>query len=193
MNVSGSSSSDFQMPEPGTYVAPCIKLVDLGTGEYQGKPRRQIAVEWELPTELIEGGEWDGQPMTVRSFYSRTLFEGSNLRRDLVNWRGKDFSPEELDCFNLSAILGAPCMLTLSATETGRRKVTAVSKLMKGTSVPPQVNPSVEFDLEDFSPDTYAGLSSWFQDTIAKSPEYKAVTAGARATAAAPGDDVAPW
>ena len=39
MNVSGTSSSDFQMPEPGTYVARCIKLVDLGTGEYQGKPR----------------------------------------------------------------------------------------------------------------------------------------------------------
>ena len=146
-----------------------------------------------MPTELIEGGEWDGQPMTVRSFYSRTLFEGSNLRRDLVNWRGKDFSPEELDCFNLSAILGAPCMLTLSATDTGRRKVTAVSKLMKGTSVPPQVNPSVEFDLEDFSPDTYAGLSSWFQTRSPRARSTKRSPTGARATAAATGDDVAPW
>jgi hypothetical protein len=200
MKVSGSQGSDFQMPEPGTYVARCIKLVDLGTqyGEYQGKPtaRRQVVLEWELPTELIVGGEWDGSPMTVRKFYTRSLFESSTLRHDLMNWRGRDFTPEELECFDLEAIMGAPCQLTLSATDNGRRKITAVSKLMKGAVVPKQANPSLVFDLDAYDADTYEGLSVWFKETIAKSPEYGAVLEGgapAESSRAAASDDQPPF
>jgi hypothetical protein len=195
MKVSGSNNSDFQMPEPGTYVARCIKLVDLGTqsGEYQGKPtaRRQVVIEWELPTELIVGGEWDGMPMTVRKFYTRTLFETATLRHDLMNWRGRDFTVEELDDFELENILGAPCMLTLSATDTGRRKITAVSQLMKGATVPKQITPSLVFDLDAFNAATYDGLSDWFKETIAKSPEYQKVSSGCAAAPVGTVDDPA--
>ena len=44
--MKGTNGGDFQMPEPGTYLARCFRIVDIGTqyGEYQGKPtaRRQI-------------------------------------------------------------------------------------------------------------------------------------------------------
>jgi hypothetical protein len=193
MKVKGDSGGDFQRPDPGTYLARCVRIIDLGTqsGEYQGKPtsKRQVVIGWELPTELIPTGEYAGQPFLVTKFYTASLNEKATLRHDLVNWRTRDFTEEELDGFDLANILGKPCLVTLSPTEKGSVKVTGVTAPPRGTTVPAQVNPSVNFDLEDFDPNTYAHLSEWFQNTIAQSPEFEAATHGApRATDEGPFD-----
>lgn len=189
MKVKGNDGGDFQRPDPGTYLARCIKVIDLGTqtSEYQGRPnsRRQVVLVWELPAELIETGDYAGQPFTVSKFYTASLNEKANLRHDLVNWRGRDFTEQELDGFELGNILGVPCLVTLTATENGRVKVTGVTSPPKGTKVPKQVNESVMFSLEpeEFDPAIYEGLSDWFKETIAQSPEYREVANGQAAPA----------
>ena len=183
MKVKGNGGGDFQKVEPGTHLATCIKVVDIGTqyGEYQGKPtaRRQVILEWELPNELVESGEAAGQPLTIRKFYTASLNEKATLRHDLVNWRGRDFTPEELNGFELSNVLGIPCLVTVTETDSGGRKITGVTKPPKGTKMPQQVNPSVSFDLDEFDGAVYQSLSEWLQETIAKSPEYAEILAAA--------------
>ena len=184
MKVKGNDGGDFQRPEPGTYLARCIKVIDLGTqtNEYQGKTssRRQVVIMRELPTELIPEGDSAGQPFVVSKFYTASLNEKANLRHDLVNWRGREFTIAELDGFELGNILGVPCLVTYTDTENGKRKVTGVTAPPKGTTVPKQVNPSVMFSLEpeEFDPSIYEGLSDWFKETIAQSPEFEKATKG---------------
>jgi len=138
--------------DEGTYVARCFRIADVGTqhGEYQGRAteRRQIIVSWELPTELLEEGEWAGKPKAVHSFYTLSLHKKANLRHDLENWRGRAFTAEELEGFEVGTILGASCLVTITHTESGRAKVSGVTALPKGMEVPPAVNDEIFFDLD---------------------------------------------
>ena len=56
-------SSVPQIPA-GTYQARCFRIVDIGTQhtQYEGEEqiRRQLVMSWELPTKIIEEGEWAG-------------------------------------------------------------------------------------------------------------------------------------
>ena len=82
----------FEQAPVGAHPARCIKLIDIGThhGEYEGVPnvRHQIIVGWELPGELIQTGDYAGQPFTVSEFYTLSLGEKSKLRPMLESWRG---------------------------------------------------------------------------------------------------------
>jgi hypothetical protein len=77
-------------------------------------------------------------------------------------------------------VLGKACLITITTNENGKSKVTGVTALPKGTTVPDQVNASVNFSLEpdEFDPTVYQGLSDWFKETIAQSPEYAEIMSG---------------
>jgi hypothetical protein len=179
MQFKDSGGGDFEQPPIGTHVARCVKMIDIGTqkGEYQGLAtfKRQVIIGWELPNELMTTGELAGKPFGVSKFYTASLSEKANLRQDLKNWRGRDFTPEELGGFDAKNILGKPCMLSLTATDKGRIKVTGVMALPKGTQVPDQVNPTLYFSLEDgeFDQAVFDSLSDGYKKMITVSPEYQ--------------------
>ena len=145
MLLKESGSAEFEQPPVGTHVARCIKLIDIGTqeGEYQGKAtrKRQIIIGWELGNELMSEGEYAGKPFSVSKFYTMSLGEKANLRKDLSNWRGRDFTPEELAGFEAKNLLGKCCMVSLTENDKGRARVTGVMALPRGMSQPAQVNP----------------------------------------------------
>jgi hypothetical protein len=153
MRVSDTGGGDFEQAPVGTEAARCIKLIDIGTqeGEYQGAPthRRQVIVSWELPNSLMSQGEQSGKPFVVSKFYTASLGEKANLRKDLVNWRGREFTVEELAGFEMKNILGKPCMLSITANDKGKSRVGAVMALPKGMSVPEAVNSLFYFSLDD--------------------------------------------
>lgn len=170
-----TGGGDFQQAPIGTHVARCIRLIDLGTqaGEWQGKPnsRNQVLVMWELPNETLEI-EGVAKPFIVSKFYTNSLGEKANLRHDLVQWRGRDFSPEELGKFDLQSILGAPCMISIVANDKGKHKVGGVMKMPKGQQAPEAKNPLLAFWLDEFNQATFDGLSDGLKKIIQKSPEY---------------------
>lgn len=182
MKWKDSGGTDFEQPPIGTHVARCIKLIDIGTqqGEYQGKAtyRRQVIIGWELPNELMSEGEHAGKPFTVSRFYTASLGEKANLRADLKNWRGRDFTDEELAGFEAKNILGKPCMLSVTLNDKGKARVTGVMALPKGTPVPDQFNESLFFSLEhaDFKPEVFEALSEGYKKMIRVSPEYMELT-----------------
>ncbi len=178
MRVSDSGGGDFEQAPAGTHIGRCYRLIDLGTqfGEYQGKPNaaRKIVVAWELPNALMTEGDYAGKPFTVAKWYTASIGEKANLRKDLVNWRGRDFTEDELRGFEVKKLLGVPCMLSLTPNDKGKIRVTGIMKPPQGSTCPPQVNASVYFSLErdEFNQATFDGLAEYWQNEIKKSPEW---------------------
>ena len=176
MKWTDSGGHDFEQPPVGAHVAICTKVIDIGTqeGEYQGKKnfKRQSIIGWELPNELITEGDYAGKPFTVSRFYTSSLSEKANLRADLVSWRGREFTEQELQGFESKNILGKPCMLSIVMSEKGRARVKGVMALPKGSSVPPQVNPSIYFSLDEFDQKVFDSLTDGIKNLIMQSPEY---------------------
>jgi hypothetical protein len=176
--IAKNNGGDFKSVEPGTYLAICYGVIDIGThhSEWQGKPvvRRQCILQWELPTETFEV---DGQqkPMIISRFYTLSLSEKSNLRPDLEAWRGRPFTQEELDGFDLKNVLGRPCMVSVVKNDKGKTVVQSVSKVMKGLNVPPQFNKPVLFSLDDYDDNVFTGLPEGFKKLIQESDEFKAL------------------
>lgn len=175
--ASDTGGGDFKQAPEGNHVARCIGIVDIGThhGEYQGAPtvRNQVIVRWELP---FENEEFDGQqkPLIVSKFYTNSLSEKANLRKDLESWRARAFSVEELMRFDLMGILGKPCTVSVVHNEKGKAKVVSVAGVPKGTTCPPQFNPSSSFWIDEWDDNAFEALPEGFRRLIQDSDEYKA-------------------
>lgn len=167
-----TGGGDFQQAPTGTHPAICVQIVDIGTqhSEYQGKPtaRNQIIVRWELPHEQMD----DGQPFIVSRFYTNSLSEKANLRADLEGWRGRKFTEEELNGFDLQNILGKPCLISIISNEKGKSIVNSVMALPKGSTVPKPHNKPHAFWIDEWDDEAFAELPKGFQDLIRKSDEY---------------------
>jgi len=178
MKISDSGSSDFQQAPIGNHPARCFKIIDIGTqeGEWQGKSlaRRQIVVFWELCNELMETKEGKKAPFQVSKWYTASLNEKATLRADLVNWRGRQFTQEELMGFDIQNIIGKPCLVSVVHNENGKAKVSAVSALPKGMEVPPQANPSFYLSLEpdEFDRAKFDSLHDFWKGKIQDTPEW---------------------
>lgn len=170
------SGSNFEQAPLGTHIARCIGLIDVGThtSDWKGSPirRRQVIIKWELPMELRE----DGQPFIASEFYTMSLSDKANLRHALINWRGRDFTPEELRGFELKNILDKGCQITITQSETGKQKVTGVAGLPKGVELAPRHNDLLYFDLDDFDQAVYTELTDGLKKLIDTSEEYQALT-----------------
>ncbi len=171
---------NFEDPPVGTHLARCVAIIDLGTqkGEYMGeaKIRRETVIRWELPNAAMA----DGRPFVVLKFYTASLGEKANLRRDLVNWRGKEFNAEELMGFDEANLLDKCCMLSITQNDKGKVRVTGVMALPKGTTVPPRVNPLVYLSLtkDRYDASVFEALSDYFTGRIMLSPEWAELQAG---------------
>lgn len=180
MKWQNNGGGDFEQPPIGTHVARCIKVIDIGTqkGEYQGQAtsKRQCIIGFELPDELMTTGDYAGKPFTVSKFYTASLHEKSTLRKDLANWRGRDFTEQELTGFESKNIIDKPCLLSLTANDKGRTKITGVMALPKGSQVGARVNDITYFSLDDFNQEAFDALGDGIKKLIMQSPEYKHAT-----------------
>ena len=159
--ASDSGGSDYEyVPVPeGMHDAICYKLVDAGTNwnEFQGEKNKQhsVFVWWELPKTRTE----DDRPMSVFKEYRLSLHEQAALRRDLQAWRNNQFTPSELESFDLTAIVGVSCKISVGRTSGGKDKVTGVYCADGGPKKAATENDQIIFDLEDYI-DEFIGKSS---------------------------------
>jgi hypothetical protein len=109
---------NFKKVNPGTYVARCFSMIEIGTipVEYKGQVKKQkkVMFTWELPDELEVFKEENGpEPFAVSKTYTLSLYDGSNLRHDLDSWRGVAFTDKEAESFDVTKLLGVPCLLSV--------------------------------------------------------------------------------
>lgn len=180
--IVSSSGGDFKPIPEGTYVATCVRLIDLGTqvSTYKGVDslRRKVLVAWEVPDQMVE---FDGEqrPALVMQRYTASLHDKAVLRQHLEAWRGRRFTADELRGFDLKNVLGKPCQLQILHSEDGAyANVAAIMAVPKGLETPKPHHPLIHFSLDEdeFSEGVYDGLSDKLKSQIATSPEYKART-----------------
>lgn len=175
----------------GTQHGICIAVIDIGTqpsSNPQFKPRPKVIITWELPNEKITVTK-DGSSMelnrVISATYTNTLASKGNLRPDLASWRGRDFTEAELESFELGALIGANCLLSVVHNKKDTKtyaNVASISPLMKGMPKLKPDNPTVHFDLDVFLasdakelPDT---LHNWIKDKIVQSAEWQRAKSG---------------
>jgi hypothetical protein len=169
------NSGSFENAPTGTHIARCVGLIGIGTheSEYNGQTRMRntIIATWELPHELMS----DGRPFTISQWYTRSLSDKANLRQDLVNWRGRDFTSQELNEFDLRNVLDKGCQVVVSENDKGRVKVTGIAGLPKGIELPERVNDLRYFDIEEFDESEFEKLSERMQAMVKESVEYQEI------------------
>lgn len=187
LNASEGSTSTFKPVPVGSHAARCVAVIDLGTQtvDFQGETKYQhkVTLTFEAYAE-DENGELlldsETRPLQISKRYTLSLHERAGLRRDLNSWRGRPFTSEELQSFDLRKILGAPCMLSVAQGESNGRTysniaaiVAAPAAVKKGMLA--QVAPSRSFDLDAPDWTVFAEIGPWLQKTIAASPEYQSL------------------
>jgi hypothetical protein len=97
-------------PAPeGLHQAVCVDVVDLGLVEGPWGAKPTVEIRWELDLTHEE----TGRPFLVSKRFTLTLNEKGNLRPMLEAWRGRKFTPQELEGFDLERLLGVSCQLQL--------------------------------------------------------------------------------
>jgi hypothetical protein len=175
---------------PGTHLAVCYRIVDMGTQPDTGfGEKHKLSIAWEVPGETI-AVEGKQMPMTISKTYALSMNPKATLRKDLAAWRGRDFNKEELAGFNMNAILGKACLITVEAGENGRSRVGTVAAVMKGMTPPKAVHPLVEYSITDGKNETYKALPEWLRKACDACIEWTNPTPKAAAVEAQ-ADDVA--
>lgn len=124
----------------GSHHAVVHSVHDLGLqkNSYLGeiKMQRQVVVVFEIVDEQIPDGDFKGKNHVVSKRYTKSLGDKANLRLDLKNWRGKDFTNEEISKFDLESIVGKNCIISVThkTTKKGNTWVNigSIAKLMPG-------------------------------------------------------------
>ena len=159
--------------QSGEYPAVCYGFIDLGDqfGKYGWQTK--LALLWEI---MDDSG---GMPQTVDKIYTFSLGRGSALRRDLSSWRDRDFTHEELSGgFDLTTVVGAPCMLTISNKQRTNgyvyTNVDAVKPLPVTMDAREPRRRRIIFDLDTDDLSLLDLVPPRFAKMIKTSPQYKA-------------------
>ena len=185
MATDNGGGGDFSPMPSGNHVAICNMVVDLGkqrvvSQQYGEKIKHQVYIRWETPHERLAWTDRDGVeregPRVIGKSYTVSLHENAALRGDLENWRGRAFTKEELAGFDISKLLGVPCMVNVIHQERNGKtyaNVNGIGAFPKGMD-----RPNTEVGLLLFDEDNranYDQLPEWLQkkvDEQVKEPKF---------------------
>ena len=182
-----SGGSNFEPAPSGLHVARCYQLIDIGTqksdGQYGAKDQHKIRIGFELFAEDDEGRPIvkmvndKPMPLTIGKTYTLSLREKSGLRRDLSAWRGRAFTDDEANGFDVSRLLGAYAYVNITHTERDGKVFANIASIaplpgsMKNNK-PAPVHQNQLFDLDNRDMTVFAALSPKMQEFIMGSKEW---------------------
>lgn len=143
MAIVAKAGASYTPCPAGSHAAICVDVVDLGIVKtnYGGKEKKQhkITVVWQTPERRD-----DGRPFLVNKRYTLSLHEKAALRKDLEAWRGRPFTNEELEGWDVESVIGAGALLSVihnAANGSVYANVNAIMRIPKGMN-PPDIDPS---------------------------------------------------
>lgn len=166
---------DFTPVPEGPHPAVCDMFVDLGLQEgsakFGGKIQHKVYFRWQIPS-LRLSYEKDGQtfegPMTIGAKYTLSLHEKAALRKLLQSWRGKAFDAAELKKFDVTTVLGKPCLLSVShAPKDGGgvyANIDSVMRLPAGMPTPELEGETLIYDADNMG--SFEKLRPWLQELV---------------------------
>ena len=168
----GNRKTKLDVPEQGTHMARLVGLTDLGHQPgftWQGK---DIESSWkvEFTYELVNSLMADGRPHWVSEDVNVNDFEGDGVVSTMMaRVRSLDKENASDDGKNLSKLLGAPCMATISLNEKGYPKLkgqAAVGAISLGMDVPELNNEQFTFDMDAPNMDVWESFADFKQGKI---------------------------
>lgn len=115
MSTFVSGKSNFVPPPAGLHSAVCVDVVDVGMVQTNFGPKQQVRLVWEI-AKLMPPEPKNPQvrrPYVASKWYTKSIAAKAQLRKDLEGWRGKAFTADELDQFDLDVLLNKPCKLLI--------------------------------------------------------------------------------
>jgi len=202
IKASAKGGKDFEPIPAGVHMAICTWVIDLGwqpqTGKYPA-PKHQVYLKFEIPDHQVtwtkDGKEHTG-PGTIGRKFGLSLSEKSHLRPFLVGWRGKEFTADELEGFDIGSVIGKICQLNV-IHEKGEKdgkvyaRIAGAFALVKEqkqalAANPARAKPSSEvlvYSPEAHDSGIYDQLPEWIQKMIDDRVEDPAMTLSERQTA----------
>ena len=170
--------TEFKIPSEGPTVGTVYRIIDLGSQavEYKGESKvvKQVVLFFELPNEMTD----DGRPLSISRVYTASLGEKSALRPVVRDLTQKPV-PENFNGFDLSCLIGCSGVIDIvhRPSKDGSKmyaNVQSISKIMKGTSIPPMHNEPLVFDLDPskYSDETFNKLPEYYRKKIQDSTDW---------------------
>lgn len=180
--IAKSTGTTVSNPAPaGAHVARAVRVIDLGTqadnGQFGLKIQPKLMVTFELPNELHvfkpENGE---EPYVVSIEWTNSLHEKAGMRKALESWRGRPFTEQELEGFNVGKLAGAACLLNVIHKKKGENtyaNIASISPLPKGMVCPPAIQEVLTYDVDMGKNEIYHKLPEWIRKKIDKCENWK--------------------
>lgn len=183
--IATTNQTQRELVPVGNHLAICYQMIEIGTVEEivmnEKKILKKVRIGWELPNETKVFNEEKGeQPFVMSKEYTLSMHEKSTLRADLKSWRGKDFSEEEAKAFDITKLLGKPCMINVihKPSKDGLKtysQISAITGVPKGMTVPPQSNRTICLSYDNFDENEFNALPDFIKDKMKTSIEYAAM------------------
>ena len=180
ITASDSGGSSYPPTPEGVHHGVCYGIYDLGTqySEKFNNKARKVLIQWELPEERIDidrDGETFDLPRVASKQYTVSLHEKSNLRHDLESWRGKSFTAQELEGFDLSKLMGVNAMIQIIHKKRDKNTYANVAAVLppydKTKKFKPE-NQEAYFSFEDGTP-IPESAPAWIIDIIKQAEEWE--------------------
>lgn len=188
-----TNATQRELIPAGNYIARCYKMVEIGTvkTEWQGQEKelKKARFYWELPNEMrVFNPEKGEQPLSIDKEYTMSMGDKATLRKDLESWRGKAFTDAEATSFDVTKLLGVPCMLNIihkTSEKSGKQyeQIASITPLPKGIDCPKQINPTFVLSYDNFDQSAFLALPEFIRKTMEESKEYKHLFSGMSAGA----------
>lgn len=184
--IAENKGTDYVLMPPGNHIARCYAMVHIGTikeetGIYAGKEANKVRITWETPHECHDFGK-GLEPFTISQEFTLSMNEKATLRKMLESWRGVPFTEEQAKAFDITKLLGKPCMINVihkKAKSSGkeRAEIASIAAIPKGTEIPAQVNPTFELSYDNWNTGLFDTLPDFLKNKIKSSKEYAAMIA----------------
>lgn len=137
------SPSTFKAHSEGQYVGQCVDTINLGekVQDFPGtKP--YLAPTCALVFRTGEINEDTGEFIDIAKEYTVSMGAKANLRKDLEQWRGKAYTPEQIEAgVPLDKLTGNHALLTVSHRTSGKGRTYANITAIVG--IPAQMKAAV--------------------------------------------------
>lgn len=181
--MAGTNSTPREPIEAGLHMARCFKMIQVGTVSENvlGKTTimQKVRIGWEFPELLKVFNEDKGpQPLMIEMEYTLSMGEKANLRKLLTSWRGKPFTEDEAKAFDITKLIGVPCLINITH-KAGKsdptrlyEQISGITPLMKGQKCPPQVNPPYVLSYDAWDQEKFDALPDFVKDKMKTSTEF---------------------
>lgn len=112
MAIMASKQKKFAPAPEGLWPGVCCDVVDKGLVPTPWGAKHKVQLRW-----LVDAAprREDGKPHMISMSYTLSLHEDANLRKMLEVWRGKKFTEDELQGFDLEKLIGVHCQIQVAS------------------------------------------------------------------------------